>query len=247
MFKNIHLRKSPLLQEQPGLLHGFFGMPDTKVIADDPKLFAAQSRYVAKKMQVSKSRLIFLNQIHSAKVRPVAAKWASVPANADAMVTDQRGLALAIKTADCAPVLLADVEAGVIGAAHAGWRGALAGILQQTVLHMTFLGAKSARIVASIGPCISQESYEVGTEFAEEFLQESLINAQFFLQPSPPKLQFDLAGFCAHQLRELGIKDCQIDATDTFFEKKQYFSYRRATQSGESGYGRNISVLCLPR
>ncbi len=246
MFNSLEHCQSPLLQEETGLLHGFFGMSDGKIADDDPDLFAAQSEYVAKQMHIPTERLIFLHQVHSAKVRPVGAKWAKQPAKADGMVTDRPGLALAIKTADCAPVLLADVQAGVIGAAHAGWRGALAGVLQQTVLHMTLLGAQRSRITAAIGPCIAQESYEVGEDFAEKFLQQSVFNAQFFLQASPPKLQFDLAGFCEHQLRESRIKECHVIPVDTFAEKNRYFSYRRALQGGESGYGRNISVLCLP-
>jgi len=247
MFKSLTKASSRPLMAQAELSHGFYGMPETKTELDaqDPKLIIAQTAYIAKQLQIPDSRMIEVEQIHSAKARPVAAPWAAGKPQADAMVTDAKGLALVIKTADCAPVLLADTQAGVIGAAHAGWRGALAGVLEQTVLHMTFLGAQRNRIVASIGPCIAQESYEVGAEFADEFLEKSLFNGQFFLQPFPPKLQFDLARFCQHQLKQSGISSCNIIGTDTFMQKNNFFSYRRSLQAGESGYGRNLSVICL--
>ncbi|MCF6293405.1 MAG: peptidoglycan editing factor PgeF [Robiginitomaculum sp.] len=249
MFKSLTQINSRQLAGDDGLSHGFYGMPETTAEFDvqDPALFKAQTSYIAEKMQIPTNRMIEVEQIHSAKVRPVAAPWAVEKPQADAMVTNAKGLALVIKTADCAPVLLADTQTGVIGAAHAGWRGALAGVLEQTVLHMTFLGAQRKQIIASIGPCIAQESYEVGEEFADEFLENSAFNGQFFLQPSPPKLQFDLAEFCAHQLKQSGISSCDIIGTDTFLQQNSFFSYRRSLRNNESGYGRNLSVICLPK
>lgn len=249
MFKDLTRVNSCQLAVQSGLLHGFYGMPETEGELDvqNPKLIPAQTAYIAEQLQIPANRMIEVEQIHSAKVRPVAAPWAAQKPQADAMVTDAKGLALVIKTADCAPVLLADTQAGVIGAAHAGWRGALAGVLEQTVLHMTFLGAQRSRIIASIGPCIAQENYEVGAEFVDEFLEKTVFNGQFFLQPAPPKLQFDLAGFCAHQLKQSGVLSCDIIGTDTFVQKNHFFSYRRSQQASESGYGRNLSVICLAK
>lgn len=245
MFNHLAHMQSSNLTKQAKLFHGFYGQPDQKIPGDDPNLFAAQIKYVADQIQIPAARMIEVNQIHSAKARPVAAPWAAKMPEADAMVTDATDLALVIKTADCAPVLLADPGAGVIGAAHAGWRGARAGILEQTIMHMTFLGAKRQQIIASIGPCIAQTSYEVDAEFAEEFLSDSLINAQFFLQPKPPKLQFDLGGFCAYRLQQAGVENLQVLPMDTVNEKNQFFSYRRSRHHGESGYGRNLSVICL--
>jgi len=177
----------------------------------------------------------------------VAASWGKAEAEADALVTDQPELALVIKTADCAPVLLVDPQAGVVGAAHAGWRGALAGILEQTVMHMTFLGAQRERIVAAIGPCIAPVHYEVGTEFQDGFIDASEQFARFFTQDEGEKPHFDLGSFCQEQLSASGIFASELLPIDTFDEKNRFFSYRRARGQHESGYGRNISVICLPK
>ncbi|VAV90014.1 FIG00003370: Multicopper polyphenol oxidase [hydrothermal vent metagenome] len=239
MTKTTTLCRSGLLDEQPGLVHGFYGM------AAAPVPYAAQLEYVAEQLSMPVQKMIEVEQVHSAKVRMVGAPWAVGPPKADAMVSNRKGLALVLKTADCAPVLLVDPQAGVIGAVHAGWRGALEGILQQTVLHMGFLGAKPERIVASIGPCIAQSSYEVGEDFQQVFLQKDASNIQFFSQQPGDQPRFDLGGYCQQQLAIAGIFASELVCLDTFAVKNQFFSYRRACKAGESDYGRNISVICL--
>jgi YfiH family protein len=240
------LRQASLLKDQKTFDHGFFGMPEPfDPQADREAGFQKQLDLIACEMDVVRSKMVAVDQIHSAKVRVVGSPWQSTQPEADAMVCDRTGITLVLKTADCAPVLLCDPQAGVIAAAHAGWRGALAGILQQTVMNMGFLGAKPERIIAAIGPCISAHSYEVGNEFVEKFLGRSIENAQFFTQEEGKKPHFGLAGFCAHQLNQVGIFGCEVVNTDTFDEKNQFFSYRRACKGGESGYGRNISVIHL--
>ncbi len=192
-----------------------------------------------------------LYQIHSAHVVTVTAPWQQPP-QADAMVTKTPGLALGILTADCAPVLFADMEAKIIGAAHAGWKGALGGVLEATVAAMENLGAKRERIVAAIGPCIHQASYEVGTEFRENFLQHSEASARWFI-PSPrgwPSQNngcflFDLPGYAASRLREAGLAQVDTLPHDTYPDAQRFFSFRRTTHRKEPDYGRQISVICL--
>ncbi|PHR62017.1 MAG: polyphenol oxidase [Robiginitomaculum sp.] len=240
---NLHISQSSLLKDQDGLTHRFYGMPKSKSAQD--MSFEQQLDQIAADMQVKRTDMVGVDQVHSAKVRMVGAQWTVKQPEADAMVTDRAGLTLVLKTADCAPVLLVDIRAGVIGAAHAGWRGALAGILEQTVLHMTFLGASREMIVGSIGPCILQPSYEVGLDFMDDFVDADLEHAGFFSRTEGQKSHFDLPGFCEAQLRSAGIFACQQTAIDTFDQKNGFYSYRRAAKAGESGYGRNVSAICL--
>jgi YfiH family protein len=162
------------------------------------------------------------------------------------VVTTERGLALSVLTADCAPVLLADCEAGVIGAAHAGWRGALSGVLETTVALMIEAGARSAAIAAAIGPCIGQASYEVGPEFEAEFLARDPANGAFFLPGRGDRRQFDLPGFVARRLDLLGVAKVETFAFDTCASAAQFFSNRRSQLEGARDYGRNCSVIMLP-
>ncbi len=185
-------------------------------------------------------------QVHGVAVAEVTAPWAKDEApRADAMVTKAPGIALGILTADCAPILLADSEAGVIGAAHAGWKGAKAGMPAAVVEAMTRLGAKPARIVAAVGPTIGAASYEVGAEFQAAFLADDRGSAHFFTAEPGQKPHFDLQGFVAARLTALGLAAVERIAGDTCGEPERFFSYRRACLLGEPDYGRQISAIAL--
>ncbi|MEC7667677.1 MAG: peptidoglycan editing factor PgeF [Pseudomonadota bacterium] len=201
---------------------------------------------VAKSMDVADHSLVFVHQIHSAEVVTVTDPMepkAPRP-RADAMVTNQPGLALAILTADCQPVLFADPKAGVVGAAHAGWRGALDGILENTVDAMIALGADRDNITAVVGPSISQRAYEVGPEFLDAFLMEDQNNARFFAGGQGDRMHFDLPAFGLHKLRSAGV-NAEWTRHCTYSDADRFFSYRRATHAKEADYGRLISVIRL--
>jgi YfiH family protein len=186
-------------------------------------------------------------QIHSADVVDVTQPWPlDARPRVDAMVTTQPGVALGIGTADCAPVLLADPAAGVIGAAHAGWRGAVTGVVEAVVRSMVERGAQPARMHAAVGPCIAQASYEVGPEFPQPFQQQDPENSRFFV-PSKRAghFMFDLPGYVVSRLRRLGISAAASVARDTCAEADMFFSYRRMTLAGEKDYGRGLSVIAL--
>jgi len=189
-------------------------------------------------------------QTHSSDVVVVTEPWpADQQPKADAMVTDRPGIALGILTADCAPVLLADGKNGVIAAAHAGWRGAVGGVVENTVKAMLDLGAKTDTIVGAIGPCIGQRSYEVGPEFPAPFLAEDKANADFFA-PAPRKPGhhlFDLPGYLSRKLSRLGVFEVTRVPADTCRDETRFFSYRRATLQGQSDYGRQLSAILLER
>lgn len=185
-------------------------------------------------------------QIHSAKVLIVDAPLD--PSNrpeVDGLVTRTKGINLGVLTADCGPVLFADVEAGVVGAAHAGWKGALNGVLQETVHTMETIGAKRANIIAAIGPCIGQQSYEVGTEFPVPFIAQDPANARFFTPQACRKFLFDLAGYCKAQLEKINLGTIVVTGHDTCALEDDFFSYRRKTKRGETDYGRQASVIGL--
>ena len=186
-------------------------------------------------------------QIHSPDVIVVDQVWPrDERPKADAMVTRAPGIALGILTADCAPVLFADTFNGIVGAAHAGWRGALSGVAEATIAAMVKLGAETQSILAAIGPCIAQASYEVGPEFPAPFLSQDEENRRFF-GPSqrPGHFMFDLAGYLASRLRASGIAEVEIVARDTCAEAEDFFSYRRTTLSQGKDYGRGLSAIAL--
>ena len=165
---------------------------------------------------------------------------------ADAMVTDRAGLVLGILTADCAPVLLADAEAGVIGAAHAGWKGALGGVIESAVAAMERLGAERSRIAAAVGPCIARKSYEVDQAFFDRFAEAAPDNEHFFAPGREGRHQFDLEGYVAALLAGAGLGRAEALGLDTYVDSDRFFSYRRATHRGEPTYGRQISLIALP-
>jgi polyphenol oxidase len=191
--------------------------------------------------------LVGVTQVHGAIAVQVTGCWApGTGPRADAMVTDRPGLALGIITGDCAPVLLADAEAGVIGAAHAGWRGAAAGVIEATIAGMAALGANLARIVAAIGPCIRQESYEVGPDLRDTVLAASSDATRHFAHGQRDgHWQFDLLGYCAARLAAAGVQCVDVVGADTVAEEDRFFSHRRRTLAGGGPIGHQISILAL--
>jgi YfiH family protein len=211
---------------------------------DLAEIVAINRARVAERMDVAPDYLLTLHQVHSATALAVTAPFADRP-QADAMVTATPGLALAVLTADCQPVLFADAQAGVIGAAHAGWRGARDGILDATLAAMEALGARRDRIVAVIGPTISQSAYEVGHDFAQGFIDEDPGNARFFAGGPNGKPMFDLPGFGLHCLRRAGVGQAEWTGHCTYRDPERFYSFRRTTHLGEADYGRLISVIRL--
>lgn len=186
--------------------------------------------------------LVLARQVHSPDVVAVTGPWDGLPPHADALVTDRPGLLLGVVTADCAPVLLADKEAGVIGAAHAGWRGALGGVLANTIAAMETLGARRERIDAAIGPTIAQSSYEVDAALRDRFAPQAHC---FFAPGVPDRWQFDLPGLLMAWLHDTGVAAVENLAEDTYAQPDRFFSFRRSTHRGEPTGGRQISVIGL--
>jgi YfiH family protein len=249
---------SPLLSAVPGLRHAFFtreGGASGGIYEslngglgsnDDPSTVAENRRRMAEQMGVTADRLINVHQIHSPDVVVVTGPWeASVRPKADAVVTSTPNLAIGVTTADCGPILFVDPNARVIGAAHAGWKGALAGVLESTIAAMEKLGAERGRIVAAIGPLIRQQSYEVGGEFVERFLDADADHAMFFI-PSEHQghAMFDLAGFIRRRLENAGILMIDDLGIDTYSDVR-CFSYRRSVHRKEPDYGRHIHAIAL--
>jgi YfiH family protein len=214
---------------------------------DDKPTVARNRRAVAQKLEAKPDRLLTVRQCHSADALIVTDVWdVQQPPQADALVTNVRGIAIGVLTADCAPILFADSEAGVIGAAHAGWKGALAGITTSTLAAMEKLGADRARMTAVIGPTIARNNYEVGPEFAAHFLKEDEDNGVFFRSASRnAHHMFDLPGYLARKLRNAGVGSVSNIALCTYERDNRFFSFRRATHAGEKQYGRQISAIML--
>ena len=213
--------------------------------SDDP-LAIAENRHLAVQTVAPGARLVTVYQVHSSEV-VVADHWADdARPHADAMVTDRPGLVLGILTADCAPVLFADSEASVIGAAHAGWKGALSGVTDATIDAMKKLGAKRDRIAAAIGPCIARASYEVDAGFLARFTGADPANERFFAAGKRVgHHQFDLEAYVAHRLASAGITRVVALGLDTYSQTDRYFSFRRATHAGDPDYERQISLIAL--
>jgi polyphenol oxidase len=191
--------------------------------------------------------LVTVHQVHSPHAVYAAAPWQDdARPHADALVTDRPGLALGILTADCVPVLLAHSEAGVIGAAHAGWKGAFSGVIENAVAEMERLGAERSGIAAAVGPCIARKSYEVDQAFFRRFVEADAGNEHFFAGGRESHWQFDLEGFVAHRIAEAGVGKIETLGLDTYSDPGRFFSYRRATHRGEADYGRQIALIALP-
>lgn len=214
---------------------------------DDPAIVEANRRLAADAIMPGAS-LASVYQIHSpsAVIVTQAVPQAERP-RADALVTDRAGLLLGIVTADCAPILLADVEAGVIGAAHAGWRGAMAGVTDQAIAAMISLGAHVGRIAAAVGPCLAKASFEVGHDFPEPLLADDADNERFFSDGPNGKPHFDLEAYVVARLAAAGVRRIEAVGLDTYALEHRYYSYRRATHRHEPAYGRQISLIGLSR
>ena len=229
-----------------GVPHGFFGAEagDCSLATLDPAALANRRR--AADTLLPGATLGAAYQVHSADCVTVAAPWPDVDRpRADALVTDRPGILLSIVTADCAPVLLADVEAGVIGAAHAGWRGALGGVTDQTIAAMLGLGARIDRIAAAVGPCIAQRNYEVDTAFHDRFLADDAANHRFFADGPTGQPHFDLEAYVCARLAAAGVTKVAALGLDTYADDRRFFSYRRATHRSEADYGRQLSLIGL--
>jgi YfiH family protein len=215
---------------------------------DDPERVKDNRAKVAEVLDLAAENIMTLKQVHSANVMIVDKAWdsrARTP-EADALVTDRPGLGIAVLTADCAPVLFASKADKIIGVAHAGWKGALHGVLENTVAQMTVLGARPSDIVAAIGPCIGPQSYEVSEGFEKPFLAQDGANAAFFAASgNPGHLVFNLPGYVAARLAALGIETVLDTRQDTLPNEDVYFSYRRSCRRKEPDYGRQISVIAL--
>ena len=251
-------RESPLLSAVPGLRHAFFsrdggvsggiyaGLNGGIGSNDDPANVAENRRRMAEQIGVTTDRFLTLFQVHSPDVVVASAPWdtASRP-RADAIVTRAQGLAIGVTAADCGPILFVDPNARVIGAAHAGWKGALTGIVESTVDAMEGLGAERAGIVAAIGPLIRQPSYEVGNEFVERFVDADAQNVLFFLPASREgHAMFDLAGFIRRRLENAGVSVIDDIGVDTYSDER-FFSYRRSVHRKEPDYGRHVHAIVL--
>ena len=235
--------------------HGFLGRRggvskgevaglNTGLGSGDDKALIAENRARAVAAVMPGARLATAFQIHSARVVRADAPWPDDNRpHADALVTDHPGLLLGILTADCAPVLLADAESGVVGAAHAGWRGALAGVTDATIEAMEKIGARRERIAAAVGPCIARASYEVDRAFFDRFLGEDADNERFFTEGPKDKPHFDLEAYVVARLAAVGIGRVEALSLDTYADPDRFYSYRRATHRGEASYGRQISLI----
>ena len=210
--------------------------------SDQTSAVAMNRARVADALGLPSNALLSLNQVHSADVVTVTPATADRP-RADAMVTATPGLGLGILTADCQPVLFADARAGVVGAAHAGWKGALSGVLEATLDAMESLGARREDTAAVIGPCISQRAYEVGPEFLDAFLSEDPENTRYFANGDGDRYQFDLPAYGLDRLRRAGIGQAEWTRHCTYSDADRFYSYRRTTHAGEADYGRLISVI----
>lgn len=213
--------------------------------SDQSDMVTINRARVADAMNVPASHLAAVHQIHSADVLTVTAPLQGDRPRADALVTATPGIALSILTADCQPVLFSDPEAGVIGAAHAGWRGARDGVLEATLDAMEALGAERANICAVIGPSISQSAYEVGPEFFDDFITHDAANDRFFAAGEMDRWMFDLPAYGLHRMHTAGIGEAVWTRHCTYTEADRFYSYRRATHNREADYGRLISTICL--
>lgn len=240
-----------------GVAHGFLGRRggvsggvhaglNVGTGSDDDRDAVAKNRLRAVEAVLPGASLVTAFQVHSPDVVTVVAPidFEERP-RADAMVTNRPGLLLGILTADCAPVLFADTAAGVIGAAHAGWKGAIGGVTDSTIVAMEALGARRDRVAAAIGPCIARASYEVDDGFARRFEGDDPANERFFTPGKPGHHQFDLEAYVARRIAAAGVTRVEMMGLDTYADANRFFSYRRATHRGEPDYGRQISLIGL--
>lgn len=255
MAEPVEVNRAAVLE---GVPHGFLGRRggvstgvaaglNTGLGSGDEPADVAENRRRGAEAVLPGARLLGVYQVHSPDCVTLDVPWSeNTRPQADALVTTRRGMLLGIVTADCAPVLLADRAAGVIGAAHAGWKGAIGGVTDAAIAAMESLGARRDQIVAAIGPCIAQASYEVDDGFRTRFLVADIGNSSFFAAGRPGHWQFDLEGYVARQLESAGIGQVEQLGLDTCSQEDRFFSFRRATHRGEPAYGRQLSLIGLP-
>jgi YfiH family protein len=251
----IELLRAPGLEGAP---HGFAGRRggvsggvhaglNVGLGSQDEREAVMRNRDLAADALLPGAALVTVRQVHSPDVVTVRDPIAEADRpEADAMVTNRPGLILGILTADCVPVLFADMQAGVVGAAHAGWKGAIAGVTDRTLAAMTALGARADRIACAIGPCIGRASYEVDDAFAARFARNDPDNERFFTPGRAGHHQFDITAYVAARLAAAGVARIAMLDEDTYSQPDRFFSYRRACHRGESDYGRQISMIALP-
>lgn len=249
--------RSPLLETNPNIKHGFFtnqggvssGIYESLNVGvgskDDPADIAENRRRVAAFFDLPSARLQTLNQVHSPTVLTITEDLLSPRPKADAMITNVPGLILGALSADCGPVLFCEPDAGIIGSAHAGWRGALSGVLENTVEAIVNLGGDRSKIRAVLGPCIGQDNYEVGAEFVAEFTNRDQTYEQYF-RPStdPSRKMFDLWSFIVDRLSASGVQAASLNLC-TYADEARFFSYRRTTHRKEPDYGRQIAAIAI--
>jgi YfiH family protein len=240
-----------------GVAHGFLGRRgsvsegihaglNVGLGSSDSAEVVAENRRLATEAVLPGAQLVTLHQVHSAEAVAVTAPFEqALRPHADALVTDRPGLALGILTADCAPVLLADREGGVVAAAHAGWKGAIGGVTDAVLTAMEKLGARRERIAAAIGPCIARASYEVDGAFVRRFTDADPENERFFTDAREGHAQFDLEAYVVHRLASAGVRRIEALGLDTYADPARFFSFRRATHRGEPDYGRQIAIIGL--
>lgn len=243
---NLTPEKHGFFTRQGGRSKGIYLGLNCGMGSDDDKNTVIENRnLVAGTFGLDKENLVSVYQVHSADAVAIAAPFEGEPPKCDAMVASTPGIALGVLHADCAPVLFEDRHAGVIGAAHSGWRGAIDGVLSATVDKMVEVGADRSRISAAVGPCISQRAYEVGPEFVEAFVDRNHMYAQYFSGGKDDRAMFDLPRFVMDQLREAGLDDVAWTGHCTYEDPDRFFSYRRSCHNNEKDYGRLISAITL--
>lgn len=248
---------SPLLAKA-GIRHAFFtraggvsegiyaGLNGGLGSDDNPAHVAENRRRMAAWLGVESSRFLSLYQIHSPDVLHVTGPWSGDRPKADGMVTATPGLALAVGSADCGPILFADPEAKIVGACHSGWKGAIGGVLESTISAMEKLGASRSRILVALGPMLSQQNYEVGPEFRATFIAHDPANADFFRPgPKPDHPHFDMPGYIARRLERARVSAVEDSALCTYADETRFYSYRRKTHRGEADYGRLMAAIRL--
>jgi polyphenol oxidase len=257
--KSAGMIEAPSLAALAGIRHGFFtragGVSDGIYTSlnggvgsrDAPARVAENRARMAAALAVRPERLLTAYQTHSADVVTVDVPWSpDARPRADAIVTRTRGLAIGATTADCGPVLFADAQAGVVGAAHAGWRGAFGGVLEATIEALERCGAVRTRVVVALGPMIRQPNYEVGPEFLARFTAADAANARYFQGSARAgHALFDLAGYIAARLRRCGVDRIEDTGRCTYGEPAEFFSYRASTHRGEADYGRHVNAIAL--
>lgn len=242
-----------------GVSHGFFGRRggvskgifaelNVGLGSSDDHEAVVENRRRAVEAVLPGSALATLYQVHSADVMTVTVPFGdNQRPHADGLVTDRPGILLGVLAADCVPVLFADRDAGVIGAAHSGWKGAIAGVTDSTIIAMEALGADRGRIIAAIGPCIGRASYEVDDSFLHRFEENDPANERFFSTGRPGRHQFDIEAYVASRLAGAGISRVECLGLDTYADPDRFFSFRRSTHRGEADYGRQISLIGLEK